>query len=531
MKKPRVQQRTERRISAALRLVMVAVLLLAQIALVIVLSDLLKQRMALAYTVLQLLAGVVAMRIWSRPGATSYKMGWIILVLFVPVVGLILYLLWNGDRPSKRLSLKKPVPIEEPMAQQEIARTNLEKLRQTAPQWYPLAAYLSGKGFDLCNNTDCQMYQGANRATAVSDSAVEAVDGLYELGSSSYLLAGEEISFMDLMEYMLVASGNDAANALAIHISGSLSAFADLMNSTAQSLGCTGSHFVNPHGLHDEDHYTTARDLLTIAKAAMKNETIARLVGETEVTLPVTNKHDRTTTKFTTNYMLSKKSTGAYYYEGAIGIKTGSTEESGYCLVSSAKRSGRRLVAVVLGCKGNGATVESFSESAKLYNWAYNNFSMRQVAATDELYRQPVALSKQTDTVMLYPAQSVEAFLPKDAKDEDIRKSVTLKQDVVNAPVTAGQELGTLTITYNDQVCAEVPLLAQADVSASRFLVAKAAVEAFFAKTWVKLALVAVVVLVIVFILWLKLGRRSRRYGSRGGKRRQRRAYRGRRRW
>ena len=153
MRKPKVQQRTERRISAALRLVMVAVLLLAQIALVVGLSDLLKQRMALAYTVLQLLAGVVAMRIWARPGATSYKMGWIILVLFVPVVGLILYLLWNGDRPSKRLSLKKPVPIEEPMAQQELARTNLEKLRQTAPQWYPVAAYLDRKGFPLYRNT------------------------------------------------------------------------------------------------------------------------------------------------------------------------------------------------------------------------------------------------------------------------------------------------------------------------------------------------------------------------------------------
>ena len=153
MRKPKVQQRTERRISAALRLVMVAVLLLAQIALVVVLSDLLKQRMALAYTALQLLAGVAAMRIWARPGATSYKLGWIILILFVPVVGLILYLLWNGDRPSKRLSLKKPVPIEEPMAQQELARTNLEKLRQTAPQWYPVAAYLDKKGFPLYRNT------------------------------------------------------------------------------------------------------------------------------------------------------------------------------------------------------------------------------------------------------------------------------------------------------------------------------------------------------------------------------------------
>ena len=153
MKKPRVQQRTERRISAALRLVMVAVLLLAQIALVIVLSDLLKQSMALAYTALQLIAGVVAMRIWSRPGATSYKIGWIILVLFVPVVGLILYLLWNGDRQSKRLDLKKPVPIQEPLAQQEIARTDLERLRRDVPQWHPLADYLSRKGFSLYRNT------------------------------------------------------------------------------------------------------------------------------------------------------------------------------------------------------------------------------------------------------------------------------------------------------------------------------------------------------------------------------------------
>ena len=153
MKKPKVQQRTERRISAALRLVLVAVLLLAQIALVVVLSDLLKQRMALAYTVLQLLAGIVAMRIWARPGATSYKMGWIILVLFVPVVGLILYLLWSGDRQAKRLDLKKPMPIGEPLVQQEIARTNLEKLRQTAPQWYPVADYLSRKDFPLFRNT------------------------------------------------------------------------------------------------------------------------------------------------------------------------------------------------------------------------------------------------------------------------------------------------------------------------------------------------------------------------------------------
>ena len=137
----------------------------------------------------------------------------------------------------------------------------------------------------------------------------EAVDGLFELGSASYLLAGEEISFMDLMEYMLIASGNDAANAMAIHISGSISAFADLMNNRAQELGCTNTHFVNPHGLHDEQHYTSARDLLRIAKAAMQNPTIAEIVAKDEVVLPITNKHPQTTTKYTTNYLISRKST------------------------------------------------------------------------------------------------------------------------------------------------------------------------------------------------------------------------------
>ena len=127
MKKHQVQQRTERRISAALRLGMVAVLLVAQIALVFLLSDVLKQRMALAYSALELLAAVVAITIWSRPGATSYKISWIMLVLFVPVVGVILYLLWNGARPSKRLDLKKLPRPEEPAAQQEQAKSEMER--------------------------------------------------------------------------------------------------------------------------------------------------------------------------------------------------------------------------------------------------------------------------------------------------------------------------------------------------------------------------------------------------------------------
>ena len=154
MKKPRVQQRTERRISAALRLVLVAVLLVAQIALVLLLSTLLKQRAALAYTALELVAFVCAVYIWTKPGTTSYKVGWIFLILFLPVVGLMLYWLWNGGRQSKRLDLKKLPRPQESACKQEESRLNIEKLRQSMPQWAPLASYLNNKGFSLYRATD-----------------------------------------------------------------------------------------------------------------------------------------------------------------------------------------------------------------------------------------------------------------------------------------------------------------------------------------------------------------------------------------
>ena len=258
--------------------------------------------------------------------------------------------------------------------------------------------------------------------------APSLVNDMDPTGSSADIKEGEVLTVEQLLYCMMLVSANEAACILAETVSGSQDAFVALMNQRAQELGCTGTHFVNPNGLHDPNHYSTAWDIYLITREAMKNETFMKICGTAAYVVPATNKSEEREL-YTTNSLISNWRIMGYQYDGADGIKTGSTEESGYCLLSTAKRSGRRLVAVVLGCKGSGATVESFSETAKLYNWAYNNFSMRQVAATDELYRQPVALSKQTDTVMLYPAQSAEAFLPKDAKDEDIRKTVDLKED------------------------------------------------------------------------------------------------------
>ena len=154
MKKYRVQQKTERRIGAGLRLALVAVLLLAQIALVVGLSVLLQQKMALAYGLLEVLALICAIRVYNRPGSSSYKIGWILLILAVPVAGLILYLLWNGESSAKRLSLKKvPVPAESAVQREQCAAA-MTALQQQSPEWSRLAEYMTRRGFPLYGGTE-----------------------------------------------------------------------------------------------------------------------------------------------------------------------------------------------------------------------------------------------------------------------------------------------------------------------------------------------------------------------------------------
>lgn len=155
MKTHNVQQKTERRISAALRLVLAVVLLLAQIALVFLLSHVLEKYMAIAYTALELLAIVYAIRVYNRPGSSTYKPGWIVLILALPVVGLILYWLWSGDHQGKQLSLKRLPPPKLTQGQLMGSKANIEKLRGDTPQWTRLATYLDGHGFPLYGHTQC----------------------------------------------------------------------------------------------------------------------------------------------------------------------------------------------------------------------------------------------------------------------------------------------------------------------------------------------------------------------------------------
>ena len=149
--------------------------------------------------------------------------------------------------------------------------------------------------------------------------------------STMHLHAGEEIRFIDVLYGTMLVSGNDGANVIAETVSGSIPAFVDLMNSTALMYGCENTHFANPHGYHDDNHYSTARDLAVICRQAMQNETFAEIASALSWSIPKTNMQRARTITTKSEYMLSgsEESPNKYYYPNAIGIKTGSHSRSG----------------------------------------------------------------------------------------------------------------------------------------------------------------------------------------------------------
>lgn len=186
---------------------------------------------------------------------------------------------------------------------------------------------------------------------------------------------GEKFKVEDLLYAMLVPSANDAANVLAIHVSGSITGFADLMNQKSKEIGCTSSHFTNPSGIHDENHYSTARDLSLIADYAMNNETFRKIVMTTTTSLPSTEIYPYSDRVFTTsnNLILPEDN---YYYEFATGIKTGYTNSSKDCIVASAKKDSIEYIVVILGgAQTQNGLRQKYLDCKTLFDFAFDNYT------------------------------------------------------------------------------------------------------------------------------------------------------------
>ena len=364
------------------------------------------------------------------------------------------------------------------------------------------------------------------------------------LGSSTAeIKAGEVLTIEQLLYCDLLPSGNDACNILAEAVgAGDSQSFVDRMNAKAAELGMKDTHFTNPHGLHDPEHYTTAYDIYLMAHAAMENETFRAIVKTPTYTLPATNMQPERILH-TTNGLLGSWYVIGYTYSKAIGIKTGNTDEAGRCLASAAvDEEGRTFYCVILGSEytrdenGN-LQCWNFSETKRLLEWAFNNFHRVTLLSpdTENVIREvSVTLSDDTDHVLAQPVGTIEATMPSDYDPKQAELIVDLPESI-EAPVAVGDKLGTITLKYNGDTYGTLEMVATDNVARSDFLYTVQQIEYYWSQWWVKAAVIVAVALLALFVFNLAVLRprrkRARRYSySSGGSRRGSSGYRGRRR-
>ncbi len=275
-------------------------------------------------------------------------------------------------------------------------------------------------------------------------------------GSKMFIREGTQVSVGDLMRGVIIQSGNDASVALAEHVAGSESAFADIMNQQAALLGMNSTHYENATGWPAEGHLTTARDLSLLAKALINDHPEHYAIyAEESFEYNNINQPNR-------NRLLSRD-------PSVDGIKTGHTEEAGYCLVSSAKKNGMRLIAIVMGTRSDNARMV---ESQKLLTYGFRYFQTHQLYSVNDEVSKIRVWSGKTDELSLGVAEDTNLTLPRGAQDK-LQAQMHIDK-VIKAPIKLGQEIGKITIDLDGEQILELPLVAKQEIEQA----------GFFARTW-----------------------------------------------
>lgn len=304
-------------------------------------------------------------------------------------------------------------------------------------------------------------------------------------GSSQGISAGEEMSVGDLLYCLLLASANEAGNILAIEVAGSIEEFVLMMNEMAAELGCIGTQYRNTHGLHDDEHYTTAYDLYLIMKKAMSYDVFAEVVGTSTYTTSATNQQPERLF-YNSNGLLSEWYYKGYSYEYCIGGKTGSTPEAGRCLVSAAEMGNEYVIAVVLGAQPvileDGSTLlPQMSESRSLLKFGIEVFDRRSVVpGNDPVGQIVVSLSDENDAVLVKATGEIEKTLPISMDLSLIETEVTIDVESLEAPVQQGQVVGSMSLSYQGEVYGVLDVVTMHDVTRSEILYQKQQMESFF---------------------------------------------------
>lgn len=309
------------------------------------------------------------------------------------------------------------------------------------------------------NNMNQQLYPASTTKVMTAllvlenmelDDTITLPDDFVNDGESGiWLEAGETHTVEDMLMALMLRSANDAAQALAIGVSGSVEEFAELMNEKAKSLGLTNSNFVNANGLHNDDHYTSAYDLAIITQAAMEYDDFNRIITTSSWTIPgPPNGEERVV--YNLNSLLSR-------YEYADGVKTGYTKQAGNCLVASASKDGQRFIAVILNSN------DMYTQAEELFEWAFQNYKSNDVLAAHTFLGSINVTGGGRDSVEYY-TQTELVDTVAITNQLEMTQTINLPTSLM-APVNKGEIIGSVTYIDETGYSISTNLLAAENIS------------------------------------------------------------------
>ena len=331
-------------------------------------------------------------------------------------------------------------------------------------------------------------------ATA-SDNAIRSVPSGYSIGD---IKIGETLSVLDLLKVLMVHSANDAANVLGEHVGGSIEAFSVMMNNKAAEIGCQNTHFVNPSGKHEEDHYSTARDMAMIMQYCMKNETFRQLACLQNCSLPANSFSAQRDFKTTVEILVppSVGGTAPYYYPYAIAGKTGFTTEAQNCLVSVSKKDDLELTCVVLGAMhtADGKSARNI-DTISLFDYGFNNYEIKQICKKGDIVQniEVVHATDETKDLPLCVSEDIKVLINKNIDISAIQPRVDFV-DKLKAPIAENEVVGSVSYTVGE-ITYKTDLLASHKVE-------KSVLSNMIIKIAIVLAVLVIVGLVVVLIMF-----------------------------
>ena len=350
----------------------------------------------------------------------------------------------------------------------------------------------------------CENVDDLNQTVTIDGDLLESLLGTDS--SLSYIVKDEVLSIDQLLHYLLITSGNDTALVLAKYVGGTVDRFIEMMNETAAKLGMNSTHFDNPHGLPDDNHYTTVNDIHKLATAAFAVEKIKTICGYSRYQMPATNLHGERTLS-TTNFLIDKTTT--YFYKYCTGGKTGYTESAGRCIVSTAEKEGIHYLSIVMNAdpkytdaNGNRRRIE-FTDTARLFEWAFNDFSYKTVIDENEYLGDiDVGLSWEDSNIQLFAGESLTALLPNEADKSSIEVDLKfIDGKKVDAPIEKGETIAVANVYYANEPIGTIELCAGKRVKRSTLQYIWMLFIGSFDTIWFKL--IFVVLGVTLLLYWI----------------------------